>query len=195
MILRARIEVAVARHAAETPEILTLEVGPVAPAEDLECNQILLAGYHELGKVELAFELAVLAVADKFAVDPQVDIRGHGAEMGDDLASLPRSRNLDLAPVRAYVIVLYGNNGRIVLILVTPSVVDVDIQRVAIAVQFPDTGDGHCAPGLVVEVRLPEIRRPAVCVRHPVELPESVQGHVVGGLFRNGSSGGLRGLV
>ena len=68
------IEVAVASHAAQAEEVLVFEVGSVAPAENLEGEEILLARLDVLGDVELGLKLAVLAVADELAVDPEVNV-------------------------------------------------------------------------------------------------------------------------
>ena len=77
----ASVEIAVAPHAAQPPEVLILEIASVAPAEDLKGYQIT-AGLHVARDVELGLEFAVLAVTDERTVDPQREVRRHRTEVG-----------------------------------------------------------------------------------------------------------------
>ena len=174
MAFVAGIEEAVAAHAREAEEVLIFEIGAVAPAEDLEGEEIL-AGLHEARDVELAFELRILAVTDEPSVDPQVDVRGDGPEPGDDLLVRPRGRDLDFAAVRADMVFFYRHVRRIVFELFAPCVADVEILRIAVAVQFPQSRNGHRAPRAVVVVRAEEIRGTLVGVADPREFPRPVE--------------------
>ena len=62
-----------------------------------------------------------------------------------------------------------------------PRVAYIDVERVAMAVQFPYTGHGHCSPRPVVVVRLPEVGGSGVGMAYPVEFPHPVEGHVIVG--------------
>ena len=174
MAFVAGIEEAVAAYAREAEEVLIFEIGAVAPAEDLEGEEIL-AGLHEARDVELAFELRILAVTDEPSVDPQVDVRGDGPEPGDDLLVRPRGRDLDFAAVRADMVFFYRHVRRIVFELFAPCVADVEILRIAVAVQFPQSRNGHRAPRAVVVVRAEEIRGTLVGVADPREFPRPVE--------------------
>ena len=174
MAFVAGIEEAVAAYAREAEEVLIFEIGAVAPAEDLEGEEIL-AGLHEARDVELAFELRILAVTDEPSVDPQVDVRGDGPEPGDDLLVRPRGRDLDFAAVRADMVFFYRHVRRIVFELFAPCVADVEILRIAVAVQFPQSRNGHRAPRAVVVVRAEEIRGTLVGVADPGEFPRPVE--------------------
>ena len=174
MAFVAGIEEADAAHAREAEEVLIFEIGAVAPAEDLEGEEIL-AGLHEARDVELAFEFRILAVTDEPSVDPQVDVRGDGPEPGDDLLVRPRGRDLDFAAVRADMVFFYRHVRRIVFELFAPCVADVEILRIAVAVQFPQSRNGHRAPRAVVVVRAEEIRGTLVGVADPREFPRPVE--------------------
>ena len=130
MAFVAGIEVAVAAHAREAEEILIFEVGAVAPAEDLECDEVL-AGTDVFRDVEFGFEFRILAVTDEPSVDPQVDVRGDGPEPGDDLLVRPRGRDLDFAAVRADMVFFYRHVRRIVFKLLAPRVADIEVLRSA----------------------------------------------------------------
>ena len=174
MALVAGIEVAVAAHAREAEEILVFEVGAVAPAEDLEGEEIL-AGLDIFRDVEFGFEFRILAVTDEPSVDPQVDVRGDGPEMGDDLLVRPRGRNFDFAAVGADVILLDGYVRRIIGKLLAPRITDIEVLRIAVAVQLPQTRYGHRAPRPVVEAGTEEIRGTLVGVADPGEFPRPAE--------------------
>ena len=188
-------EIALTRHAGETPEVLVLIHGAVAPAEGLESDEVL-AGMEILRDVKLSGYLRVLGVAHILSVDKEVHVRRDAAEMGDDLLAVPRSGELDDAAVRTYVVVLHGHACRrsvlrcvlrlpafvnvVVLELVAPGKADVDILRVTITVEFPDAGDVHRLPRTVVEVRLVEVLRTLIGILDPVEFPWALKGEIIG---------------
>ena len=99
--------------------------------------------------------------------------------MNRDVASLPVFRNADSPAVGTHVVVLYGNCRRIAVEIVFPGIADIEIDRIAIAVEFPHSRDRHSSPVGVVEVRSPEIGRTLVCILDPVEFPFSVEREVV----------------
>ena len=194
MAFVAGIEAAVAAHAREAEEVLIFEIGAVAPAEDLEGEEIL-AGLHEARDVELAFEFRILAVTDEPSVDPQVDVRGDGPEMGDDLFVRPRGGNFDFTAVGADVVFGRGHLGRIVFKLLAPGVADVEVDRIAVAVQFPEPRNGHLAPCAVVEAGTKEVRGTLLGVAHPREFPRPVEVEEAFGGVRVAPPGGVCGFV
>ena len=174
MALLTGIKVAVAAHAREAEEILIFEVGSVAPAEDLKGEEVL-AGLDIFRDVEFGLEFRILAVTDEFSIDPQVDIRGDGPEMGDDLLVRPRGRNFDLTAVGADVVFGRGHLGRIVFKLLAPRITDIEVLRIAVAVQLPQSRNGHRAPRPVVEAGTEKVRGTLVGVADPGEFPRSAE--------------------
>ena len=73
----AGIEIALACHSVEPPEVLVLEIGAVAPAEHLEGEQVFLSGLDIRRDVEDRLHLAVLAVSHVLSVDIEGDVGCH----------------------------------------------------------------------------------------------------------------------
>ena len=194
MALVAGIEVAVAAHARKAEEILIFEVSAVAPAEDLECDEVL-AGTDVFRDVEFGLEFRILAVTDEPSVDPQVDVRGDGPEMGDDLFVRPRGGNFDLTAVGADVVFGRGHLGRIVFKLLAPRVADIEVLRIAVAVQLPEPRNGHLAPCAVVEAGTEEVRGTLLGVADPREFPRPVEVEEAFGGVRVALPGGVCGFV
>ena len=103
--------------------------------------------------------------------------------MGDNIFSLPWGGNYNFTAVRTYMVILCRHFGRVVLELVTPGIAYVHINRITVSVQLPYGGNLQVIPAFVVEAGFPEISRTGVCILYPVELPGSVQSHVVSWLF------------
>ena len=99
--------------------------------------------------------------------------------MGNYPLTLPRSRNIHSAAIRADVIVLYRNVRRIVFEMSTQSEANVHIHGVAIAVQFPQSRHRHFLPRRIVEVGAEEVGRTLVGVGHPIEFPLPVERHAL----------------
>ena len=72
-------------------------------------------------------------------------------------------------------VLLDGDVGRVVAEVATPSVTNVYIDRVAIAVQLPHSGNLHIIPALVVERGSVEVGGTLVGILHPVEAPCAVE--------------------
>ncbi len=178
-VLVAGIEIAIATHAAETEEVLILDVSAVAPAECLEGDEVVLAGLDVGSEVKLVLELRVLAVAHELSVDPQIDIGGDGTEMSNHIFSLPVGGNAHRAAVGTHMVVLDGNVGRIVFVAVAPGVAHVHVDGVTVAVELPYGRHHDFVPAAVVEIGAPEIGWALSCVLHPIEFPFAVKAHVV----------------
>ena len=180
MLQGACINIIVPRQAGETEEILVFEIGAVAPAEDLEGDQVAFARLQEFRQVEFALQLAVFAVTYEFSVDPQIDAGSDRAEVNDHLLSFPFGRNLDVFPVGADVVVFGRRDGRRILVPAAPGITGIDIDRIAIAVELPQAGDVHPAPGFFDIVGPPEIDGALVRAPHPVEMPFPAQRNDLG---------------
>ena len=76
-------------------------------------------------------------------------------------------------------VVFYGHIRRIVFVLASPGVTYVDINRITVSVHFPNTGDFHLSPTFIIIVCPVEVGRSSICIFHPVEFPDAIQGHKV----------------
>ena len=144
------VEVAVAADARKPPEVLVFEERTVAPAVDAHHDQVVAARRQVTGDVEFGFEFAVFAVTRFVAVDPERHVRGGRADVNEYVAALPVGGNGHRAAVEARVILFMGNQRRFHLEELVPRVGFVRVDRVAAAVQLPDSRHGHCAPRRVV---------------------------------------------
>ena len=114
------IDISITGEAAESPEILILEIGAVAPAEYFERNEILSTCLDIFRNVETGFELAVLTISDLFSVDPDTDIGGSRTDTQADLLALPCIRYREGTAVLPNMIVLSRDDGRIVGVMASP---------------------------------------------------------------------------
>ena len=176
----AGIQIAVAPHAGQAEKVLIFQIGAVAPTIDLKSDEIILAGI-EIGRhVKLSLQLAVLAVTHKAAVHPQVNVRRDRAQVDKHLLALPVGGHTHRAPVRAYMILLRGHPGRTILEMLAPGIACIDIDRVAIAVEFPHSGHRHRAPRRVVIVRAEKVAQGVVGILLPMKMPHTVQRKIIG---------------
>ena len=178
-LLVTGIEITLACHAAEPPEVLILRVAAVAPAETLEGNEVV-SGLHIGSDIKLGSHLRVFRIAHKLSVHIEVDIGSDRTEVGDDLPSVPVGRQLDYTAVRAHMVVLVGHIGWIVLEVPTPRKPHIHIHRVAISVKFPVGRHIECLPGRIVQIGLVEICRPLVGILYKLKLPRALERQVVG---------------
>ena len=177
-ILIPRIQITVAGHTTEAPEVLILAVAAVTPTEHLEGKEVVTA-MQIRRDIKLCGHLTVFRITHELSVHPQIDIRGDTAEVGDDLLTIPVVRDLDNLAVAAHVVVFHRHIGRVVLEMSFPCKTDIHIDRVAEAVYFPDGWDLHRAPTLVVIVGLVEIGGTLVGVLYPFEVPVAMQGEEI----------------
>ena len=98
-LLGAGVEVAVAGYAAVAEEVLVFQVSAVAPAKYLESDEVLLPGKEVLRHIELGLQFAVLAVSDKLAVHPEIDVGSDGSEVEEDVLPGPGGGNLEFPAV------------------------------------------------------------------------------------------------
>ena len=88
-------------------------------------------------------------------------------------------------------IVLCRNFRRVVLELITPSITGVYINRIAITVQFPHSGNLQIIPTTVIETYFPEVGGTLVGIAYPREFPGTVQSHVISRLGFLALHGGI----
>ena len=169
-----RIEIARTSYPTQPPEVLVLIIGAVAPAEGLEGYQVI-TWMHLIRDIKLSGDFRVLGIPYILAVDPQVHIRGDGTEMGDDLFTIPISRDVDRTAIGTHMIVLHRHLWRVILEMSTPGEAHIHILRVTIAVKFPDARHGHRLPVTVIIVFSETIRRALVGMLYPQETPCSIQ--------------------
>ncbi len=91
------------------------------------------------------------------------------------ITALPVGRNINRAAIGSNMILFNRHFRRIGLKIFPPSVTDVDILRLTVTVQFPDSWHGHRAPPFVIVVCPIKICRPTVGIGYPVKFPYSVK--------------------
>ena len=111
--------------------------------------------------------------------------------MSNDLLARPSFGDGDSAAIAAHVVVLSRHHRRIVAELVAPSISNVFINGVAVAVKFPDSWHRHGSPALVVEVDAIEVGWTHIAVLHPVEFPNAVERQEVLGFLADSGFGFL----
>ena len=178
MLFVTCIQVAITSHTGIAEEVLIFQITAVAPAEYLEGNQVF-PGFQVIGQIKFGFQLAVFAITYITAIYPEVHIGSYGAEVGKNIFPFPVGRKNDFFPVRTYVVVFCGYEGRVVLELVSPGITDIYIDRITITIQFPYSGHFNVVPSFVVKTSLIEVSRARVCISYPVKFPETVQSHKI----------------
>ena len=174
-VLGPRIDVGVTRQTRQTPEVLVLQIGPVAPAEDLQRDQVFTRN-DIFRDIETGFQLAVFAVSDLFPVDPDTDVGRSGADAEEDVLPDPGRIHYESPAVLSCIVVLKRRIGRIVLIMALPGITHVEINRITVPVKFPKAGDRHIIPAGVIPAGRKEIAGTGFDGLVPFEFPSSVQG-------------------
>ena len=188
-LLLARIDIDAAGNAAQPPEILVLQVGAVAPAENLQGNHIL-PRTNVFGKVEAGFQLAVFAIAHHLSVHPYAHVGSSAADAQIHRFLLPFRRDVEHAAVLPHVVPFLRDDGRIVLVQTFPCIADIHVNGVSVAVELPEAGDGHFVPAGVVVVNGFKAFQAGLHRLAPMETPAAVQGK---GLLLVRHEGGMHG--
>ena len=188
-LLFPRIEVHAARDAAEAPEILVLQVGAVAPAEDFQGDHVLPRS-HVFGNIEAGLQLAVFAVPHHFPVNPHTHVGSGTTDAQVHRLPLPRGVQVKYAAVLPHVIALFRDQGRRIGRQAPPGITDIHVHRVPEAVELPHAGNGHFPPGGVVVGHGRKVLQAAFHRRTAVETPAAVQRQ---GLLLVGGEGGPHG--
>ena len=170
MQFRNREQEDLPEDAAESPEVLVLEIGPVGEAVHLG-RQHVLARLQIAGDIELGRRPAALAVTDLLPVDPDVHGRFDPGEVQEDLPAGPVSRHGERPPVGADRVVPVRDVGRVLL----ERIDDVCVVREVIALHLPVGWHGNLGPVADVIRRLKERGRTIGGLLDEVELPGAVQ--------------------
>ena len=187
MSLRPGIKECLTAQTRQAPEILVLQIRAVAPPHQLHCNEIL-SGPHKRRNIEFRRHLAVLAVSDKPAVDPNLQIRCGRTHMQIDSVSLPAGGKHKRAAVGSDIVVYRRHMRRIGLKLAVPCIFFPTIHGHTESIQFPQSGHAEFRPFRIVEIHPVEIRRPLIQMLDkfkfpfPVEREESVRLRFIGGI-------------
>ena len=142
-----------AEDARKAPEILVLEPASAAPADDEHGQHVLprpcLCRHVKFGRRE-----RVLAVADKFAVEPDIDAALDALKAQTQTAGQRRQRKR--AGIAAGKVALLRDFRRANVLASVPGVHGVDILRLAVALQLQMSRHGH-APGAFGKAGIEEI--------------------------------------
>ena len=131
------------------------------------------------GDVEFCIHIASLGVAHPLTVDPHVGCRVDAIEMEQDALPTPLLGQCEGAAIGAHAVVesaLHIDVGRCVL----EGIVDVDIERLAVALHLEASGHGDVVPrggiyGVAIEVLLGHGVLGVKCV--PFDFPRAVETH------------------
>ena len=175
------VEVAVACHAGEAPEVLVLAVGAVAPPEGLEGDEVV-AGMHKGCDVKLGSHLRILGVAHVFAIDPYREVARSRTHVEIDLLTLPVGRQIKGTAIGTGIVVGLTDIRGIALEGGTPGISHVLIGLVAIAIQLEESGHGEVHPLGIVVLQREEVLRRILMVLHEMELPHTLHREETGRL-------------
>ena len=95
----------------------------------------------------------------------------------DILVTAPVLRYLHRTAISTHMILEHRHVRRIVLEEIAPGIAYIEIQRVTVTVEFPDSGKRHRTPSAVIIAHLIIIHGAVTGVFHPIELPDAMQGH------------------
>ena len=173
MFLGTSVEIYFASYTCQTPEVLVFEIRAIAPAHNLHCHEIFLAGNEIFRYIEFGSSLAVFAISHEFAVYPYFEIGSCATYVKIYVAAFPGCGNFKLTTVRAGVVVLFFHEWRVVLKLCCPGVAGILVCGIAISVNFKKSGHFKIHPFGIVISGLLEIERAFVVVFHEIEFPLS----------------------
>ena len=180
---RTGVHVNLTGNTRKTPEILILAIASIAPAHDLHGHQCLLAWSQESCHVELHLQFAVLAVTYFLTIYPHGQVAGGRTHVQINLLTLPVSRNQELTTIRTRVVVLFLNEGRIVLELGVPGITHILINTISVTIQLEKSRNRKVHPvGIVVSHSL-ESNGSLVMILDELEFPIAFQAHESGTLL------------
>ena len=137
-------KVDIAVDTAHVPHVLTLKIRTVCPADNAH-GEVVLASTDVLADIKLGIHVATLGVTHILAVYPHVGTRVDTIEVKKDALLVPTLGQGEVATIAAnavYQILLHGNVWRII----GKGIVDVNIERIAIAVHLQTSGHYHIVP-------------------------------------------------
>ena len=180
VLVGGRPEKYIAEDAAQTPEVLVLEVAAVAVAVHLH-GDVVGTWPHVLRDIEQRRCAAILAVTNLLAVDPHVVCRIDTVKLQEHLALLPARRQLERAAVTSHGVALcirrvvawrFTHDPRRVFL---ERIRDVRVQGNVVALSLPVARNGHFMPAGHVEVVAIEIGWSLVGIWGPMKLPGTVE--------------------
>ena len=173
-------------HAAEDtrqpPHVLILQITAVAPAVHLD-GEFVFTLTQILRHVKLRRRHRVLAVAHLLAVDPEIHRRMHTAEMQNEILRKHILGDIDECHILSHGIAVLvgrpvlGRFCRHAWTILHKRVVDINVNRRAVALRLPVARNVYLPPTAHVVVLAIEICRTALRVFRPMEQPLSVQTH------------------
>ncbi len=181
-------------YPAQPPEILVFQVCPVAPPEYFQGDPVL-SGLQIRCYVKPGFQFAVFRIPHEHPVDPQAQVGGNRSEMDKDLFSGPFLRHGKGVSVKSRMVVDQGYYRRIGAVLIGPGIPYVQVQRIAVSVQFPQSRDRHEGPASVIVCR---VLKPGISLVGMIghgEFPETSQVFVAGRRFPDAVMGQLKRFV
>ena len=118
-------------YSRQPPHVLIFEVAAVAPAQH-HCLQCVVAWCNALCQIKLGRQSAVLRVADKFAVAPQIKSAVYAVEAHPHLFVEPVIGQLEVARVAAGRVVV-GHPWR----FARKRVFNIGVDRIVVTLQLP----------------------------------------------------------
>ena len=165
-----------AEDAAEPPHILVLKIAGVGPLDDLN-GDFVWTDSDEFGNVEFGDDAASFAHSGESAVDPDIEEGIDAAEGEDDLAVIPVFGNFEFTDVASGG-VFRGDERRVE----GEGVLNVGVMGMPVAFHLPVGGNDDLFPVAEVCVLGFETFGDGLRIREESEFPDSVEGHVEGGL-------------
>ena len=171
-----------AEDTAQPPIVLIFEIRTVAPTIDLH-REFVLACPHEFCHIKLRRRHRVLAIAHLLAVHPDVHRRMHTAEMQNEILRKHLLGDIDECHILSHGIAVLvgspvlrrlGSHARTIL---HKRVVDININRCAVALRLPVAGHRDLPPLTHVIVLAIEVHDSFLRIPAPMELPFSVETH------------------
>lgn len=135
----------IAKDAAQAPEVLVFKPARIAPAVDFDSEEILSCA-KKRRQVEFGGSKTVLAVADKFAVQPDIKGRFDSLKADDGFHLFPFGGNGEGAQIRADGVVFFGREWRDERLAFFPGIADVRILRVIPAFHLPMGWNAYIFP-------------------------------------------------
>ena len=145
MQFRTSIEIHLTGDTREAPEVLVLEIRPIAPSHHLHGNKVL-SRLEIFRDIELGSHLAVLAVSHVLAVHPESQVTGGRTHVEIHILTLPVLRKLERTAIRTRIVVELADVRRVRVKLSCPGISDVLIGSITISVQLKQTRHREILP-------------------------------------------------
>ena len=168
------IQIDIASNTRQPPKVLIFEVGTVTPTINLHSDQIFAS--FEIGRdIKIGTHLAILAVTDKTAIDPYIEVRGSRPNMQKDISTVPIGRQIERAAIRTDMVIFLLNERRIIGKLARPHIRHIGVNRIAITVHLPQRRYREIHPSRIIEILLGKGFWALIQVFDPIEFPQAIQ--------------------